>query len=197
MDDNVTFSDGVVSLRPFQKSDIDELTVAIRESIPELKPWMSWCHDDYSEDDTRNWIKSLPSGWAEGTQLSFVITDIHDGRLLGGCGLNHINPTYLFANLGYWVRTSRTGEGIASRAVRLLASFAFEQVKLVRVEIVVAVGNYPSLRVAGKVGARREGILRNRMLAGENIYDGVMHSLIPQDYGIELSKSAGGQRKSS
>ncbi len=194
MDDNVTLSDGVVSLRPFQMSDTDELAEAVRESIPELKPWMSWCHDDYSEDDTRNWIKSLPSGWADGTQFNFAITDIQDGRLLGGCGLNHINPTYRFANLGYWVRTSRTGEGIASRAVRLIASFAFEQVKLVRVEIVVAVENYPSLRVAGKVGARREGVLRNRMLVGENIYDGVMHSLIPQDYGIELSKSAGNQR---
>jgi len=194
MDDNVTLSDGVVALRPFQMSDTDEHTEAVRESIPELKPWMSWCHDDYSEDDTSNWIKSLPSGWAEGTSYNFAITDIQDGRLLGGCGLNHINPTYRFANLGYWVRTGRTGEGIASRAVRLIASFAFEQVKLVRVEIVVAVGNYPSLRVAGKVGARREGILRNRMLVGENIYDGVMLSLIPQDYGIELSKSVGIQR---
>ena len=194
MDDNVTLSDGVVSLRLYQMSDTDELTEAVRESIPELKPWMSWCHDDYSEDDTRNWIKSLPSGWAEGTLFNFAITDIQDGRLLGGCGLNHINPTYLFANLGYWVRTSRTGEGIASRAVRLIAGFAFEQVKLVRVEIVVAVGNYSSLRVAGKVGARQEGILRNRMLVGENIYDGVMHSLIPLDYGIELSTSADTQR---
>ncbi len=194
MDDNVTLSDGVISLRPFQMSDTDELTEAVRESIPELKPWMSWCHDDYSEDDTRNWIKSLPSGWAEGTQFNFAMMDTQDGLLLGGCGLNHINPTYRFANLGYWVRTSRTGEGIASRAVRLIASFAIEQVKLIRVEIVVAVENYPSLRVAGKVGARREGILRNRMLVGENIYDGVMHSLIPQDYGIELSKSTGIQR---
>ena len=193
MDDDVTLSDGVVSLRPFQMSDTDELTEAVRESIPELKPWMSWCHDDYSEDDTRNWIKSLPSGWVEGTQFSFAITDIQDGRLLGGCGLNHITPTYRFANLGTWVRTSRMREGIASRAVHLITSFAFEQVKLVRVEVVVAVGNYPSLRVAGKVGARREGVLRNRMLVGEIIYDGVMHSLIPQDYGIELSKSAGNQ----
>ncbi len=194
MDDNVTLSDGVVALRPFQMSVSDELTEAVRESIPELKPWMSWCHDDYSETDTRNWIKSLPSGWAEETQYNFAITDIQDGRLLGGCDLNYINPTYRFANLGYWVRTSRAGEGIASRAVRLIARFAFEQVKLIRVEIVVAVVNYPSLHVAGKVGARREGILRNRMLVGENIYDGVMHSLIPQDYGIELSTSAGIQR---
>ncbi len=78
--------------------------------------------------------------------------------------------------------------------MHLITSFAFEQVKLIRVELVVAVGNFPSLRVAGKVGAKREGVLRNRMLVGENIYAGVMHSLIPQDYGIELSKSAGGQR---
>ena len=73
MDDDVTLSDGVVSLRPFQMSDTDELTEAVRESIPELKPWMSWCHDDYSEDDTRNWIKSLPSGWVEGLNLVLLL----------------------------------------------------------------------------------------------------------------------------
>jgi RimJ/RimL family protein N-acetyltransferase len=87
--------------------------------------------------------------------------------------------------LGYWVRISRTRQGIASRVAVLLAHYAFEHLGLVRVEIVVAVGNRASQRVAQKVGAVREGILRNRMVVGENVYDAVMYSLIPQDLGME------------
>jgi RimJ/RimL family protein N-acetyltransferase len=56
---------------------------------------------------------------------------------------------------------------------------------LLRAEIVVAVGNTASLRAAEKSGARREGVLRNRITVGEKIFDAVMFSLTPQDFGIE------------
>ncbi|GAI78286.1 unnamed protein product, partial [marine sediment metagenome] len=82
-------------------------------------------------------------------------------------------------------RTDRTGQGIASRVVPLLTRYAFEHLGLKRVEIVVAVGNKASQRVAQKAGAVREGILRNRVVIGENVYDAVMHSLIPQDFDME------------
>ena len=57
-------------------------------------------------------------------------------------------------NLGYWVRTSRRGEGIAVRATKLAARYAFENVGLIRVEVVMAVDNSASRRVAEKSGAQ-------------------------------------------
>jgi len=54
----------------------------------------------------------------------------------------------------------------------------------VRVEIVVAVENRASLRVAEKVGATREGVLRNRMPVRDEICHAVMHSLVPEDLGL-------------
>ncbi|NIV38466.1 MAG: N-acetyltransferase, partial [Anaerolineae bacterium] len=62
-----------------------------------------------------------------------------------------------------------------------VAQFGFQQVGLRRVEIVVAVENWASRRVAQNAGAHFEGILRNRVrLAGDNV-DAAMHSLIPED----------------
>ena len=113
-----------------------------------------------------------------------MITDAQDGSLLGGCGLGNLIPTYHLANLGYWVRQSQRGKGIAPRAARLIARWGIERLHLLRAEIVVAVGNTASLRVAEKSGARREGVLRNRILVGSKVYDAVMHSLTPQDFGI-------------
>jgi RimJ/RimL family protein N-acetyltransferase len=82
------------------------------------------------------------------------------------------------------VRTSRHGEGIAGRAVKLAARFAFERVNLIRAEIVIAVGNETSKRVAEKIGAHDEGILLNRMVVGKEIYNAHMFSLLPSDFGL-------------
>ena len=100
---------------------------------------------------------------------------------MGGCGLNNIDNNNRVANLGYWVRSSRTGKGIASSVVGLLARFAFEELKLNRVEIIPAISNKASQRVAIKAGATKEGILRKRIVVGDKIYDGIMFSLIPGD----------------
>jgi RimJ/RimL family protein N-acetyltransferase len=145
---------------------------------------MSWAYDDYSINDTREFIRITGARWQESTLFAFVITDAQSGNILGGCSLSHIHPVYHLCNLGYWVRSSRRGQGIAGRAARLAASYAFEKVGLVRVEIVIAPENKASLRVAVKLGAHYEGVLRNRMVVGQTVYDAVMYSLIPQDFGL-------------
>ena len=59
--------------------------------------------------------------WQEGNEYAFAIVQAQDGQFLGGCGLNQINRVNRFANLGYWVRTSQAGHGVATVAARLLA----------------------------------------------------------------------------
>jgi len=98
--------------------------------------------------------------------------------------LSSLHPIYHFCNLGYWVRSACHGQGIAGRAAKLTARFAFEQLGLIRVEIVIAVGNHASLRVAQKIGAHEEGILLNRMVIGKAIHDAHMFSLLPTDFGL-------------
>jgi RimJ/RimL family protein N-acetyltransferase len=63
----------------------------------------------------------------------------------------------------------------------MAARFGFEQLGLQRIEIVAAVANVPSQRVAEKAGARREGILRNRLLIRGESLPAVLFSLVPED----------------
>jgi RimJ/RimL family protein N-acetyltransferase len=63
------------------------------------------------------------------------------------------------ADIGYWVRTSQTGLGLATAAVRLVARFGFEDLGLRRLEMLIATDNLASRRVAEKVGATFEGVL--------------------------------------
>ena len=170
-----------VLLRPYCPDDVQHLYEAACESVAELSPWLPWCHPGYRIEDSREWVERCAVRWDEGEAYNFAICDAQNGTYLGGCGLSITSPASGIANLGYWVRTGQTRQGVATAATRLLARFGFEELSLNRVEIVVAIENRVSLRVAEKAGATREGLLRNRLVDSEAAHDAVMHSFIPGD----------------
>jgi RimJ/RimL family protein N-acetyltransferase len=174
-------SEGPILLRTFSEADVNALFEAVRESIAEVSPWLPWCHQNYSIEETREFIGARELLSQGGEWYSFGIFESDGGNLLGGVGINFINRVHQMANLGYWVRTSAHGRGIATMATRLVAKFGFEELGLRRIEIVAAVGNLPSQRVAEKAGARREGVLRNRLLIRSESLDAVLFSLVPED----------------
>ena len=173
--------EGPILIRPFREEDAGALYEAVRESISEVSPWLPWCHRNYSIEESREFIGSREIASQGGEWYSFGIFETDGGRFLGGVGINFINRVHQMANLGYWVRTSAAGRGIATMATRLAAKFAFAQLGLQRIEIVAAIGNVPSQRVAEKAGARREGVLRNRLLINGESLDAVLFSLVPED----------------
>jgi ribosomal-protein-serine acetyltransferase len=175
----IELTDGNILLRPYRTSDVDKLFHAVRESIKEMGVWLPFAHENYTVKESKDWIKKRPKEWNKGIIYDFAIFDAQNGDLIGGCGLNEISEQNKKANLGYWVRTSYTGRGVAVTATKMLARWGFETLKLKRIEIYIAVDNKRSLRVAKKAGAKREGILRNRINIGDEMHDAVMHSLIP------------------
>lgn len=174
--------DQEIVLRPFRVEDANQLYQAVHESLKQLRPWMAWANESYTEATAREYITITRGRWEEHSLYAFAI--IQDDEILGGCTLSSIHSVYRYCNLGYWVRRSRHGRGIAGRAAKLAARFAFEQLGLVRVEIVVAVGNTASVRVAEKLGAHYEGVLLNRMIVGRSVHDAHMYSLLPSDFGL-------------
>jgi ribosomal-protein-serine acetyltransferase len=181
MQDQAIFSDEVVSIRPVRKEDEAPWLDMIHETLADLRPWMSFAQQPPTRQDVHEWLQAQPKSWENGTNYAFAIQEVPTGGLLGSCILNQIDPHNRLANMVYWVRSSRRGQGIAGRAARLLAEFGFRRLQLLRIEIVVAEQNTASLRVAEKTGAKREGLLRNRILVGEKVFNAVMHSLIPED----------------
>ncbi len=186
IDRDVELSDGQIVLRPPTPDDGDAFFEAVSASIPEISPWLAWCSPDYKIEDTRSWLIRQPDEWLVGSNYAFAVLDQGDGRLLGGCGLSQVDINFRMANLGYWVRSDHRGQGIATRATRLTARFGIEMLSLVRVEIIVSVHNTPSLRVAEKAGAHREGVLRNRLIIRDQVHDVVMHSLTPADFSLAM-----------
>jgi len=169
-----------VRIRRYQLDDAADLFEAARESVADVYPWLSWCHPDYSIEEAEEWVTFQAQAFERGAEYEFVITD-GTGRYLGGCGLNHVNINDRVANLGYWVRTGETGHGAAQQAVRNVVEFAFSKTNLERLEIVCAVENRASQRVAEKSGAVREGVARGRIYLHGKAHDAVVYSILRSD----------------
>jgi ribosomal-protein-serine acetyltransferase len=165
-------------LRPYSTGVEAELFAAAIASRESIERWMGWLHPGYELDDCKWWVESSIISWDVGSSFEFVIFDTVDGSAVGSCGLNAINRLDLVCNLGYWVNSEKRRLGAATQATQLIWQFGIEQAGLNRLEIVVARGNVASRRVAEKVGALYEGVLRDRLRVGERVFDAHMYACL-------------------
>jgi len=176
-----------ICIRPFVSGDAGALYEAARESIDDVWPWLEWCHPDYTIEESLAWIDFCTEARVAGDEFNFVIVN-DEGTVLGGCGLNRLQRAHRVANLGYWVRSSATGHGVATTAVRQLVEFAFTQTDMNRLEIVVSTRNVGSQRVAECAGACREVIARQRLVVHAEAHDAVQFSFVRSDFRADLER---------
>ena len=155
---------------------------AIESQGSEFTRWMPWCHENYTIEESRSFIKTLSENRENKTGFGFAIFDRKANEYIGDVALNNPDVPHKMFNLGYWIRVSRQNQGIASDATRLLAQAAFEDLDINRIEILAAIENIPSQKVAENAGAIREGIQRKRLLIGGRTHDAVIFSLIREDF---------------
>lgn len=175
-------SDETIAIRTYQPSDVHTYFEAARESIAEVSPHLPWLHQEYSIEETQMWIgKTVPKLWEQRREYHFVITEVATGSILGACGLDQVNWVDQTANLGYWVRTSRTREGVATAASKLLVRFGFEQLQLKRIDVVTSINNIPSARVAEKLNLSEKKSVKDRSSIEGGGSDTIVFSLFPQE----------------
>lgn len=170
------------TIRRYDAVDVPLLFEAARESWAEVSVWLPWCHRDYSMEESLEWVLRSGKQWDDGREFHFGIFHSPSGTFVGGVGLNEFRPEHRLANLGYWVRSPWVGRGVATAAAHLAAQFGFEELLLGRIEILAALGNMRSQRVALKLGALREGVLRNRLVVHGQAHDAVVFSLIGSEW---------------
>ena len=170
--------DGDLLLRPSVPEDAE----AIREvySEPDIRHWMGW--DDQPPDDAeaRANIERAARAWEERTWAVFRIVDAATGKVVGGVNLRM--GDHRMGEISYFLRASARGRGLATRAVRLVAAWAFDELGLERIELRVHPENEASQRVAERTGFTREGVERaSRAWPDGSRFDSVVYSLLPGD----------------
>lgn len=178
---DLELAEGPLLLRPWQPEDAPALHAAVQESLETVGRWLPWCHAGYDLREAQAWVRQCREGWANEEHFAFGVFACGTGSLLGSIGLNQRNRVHRSAALGYWVRQSHQGQGIARQAARLAARFGFEALGLVRIEIVALPDNQASRRVAEQAGARFEGIARHRLWVRDQPRDAAVYAVVPSD----------------
>ena len=95
--------------------------------------------------------------WQLGTGHGFGI--FVEGHLAGEINLSGVQRgAFQNAYVGYWIDEARAGQGYVPESLVVVARFAFEEVRLHRIQVAVIPRNRPSRRVVEKLGLREEGV---------------------------------------
>ena len=173
-------ANGIV-LRPLDDGDVPWITEACSDrEMSRYAPAMPY---PYSEADARGFLKHAKRSWADGSHAAFVIANGATGDGLGIIELHFTSNDPALAGVGFWLRREARGQGAATKALRLVARWAFEALGVERLHLTTAPENVASQRVAERAGFTREGLLRGWMPTANGRRDSLMYSLLPSDLG--------------
>jgi RimJ/RimL family protein N-acetyltransferase len=131
-------------------------------------------------DQAQGWIQARQDQWSAGSAYSFAaLTD--DGDVLGSVAVSGVERRHLTGWVSYWTTAAAQGRGVATAACRTLASWAFTDLGLFRLELGHRVNNPASCRVASRAGFVVEGLERQKLLYDGVRYDVELHARLATD----------------
>ena len=155
-------------IRCYDPADAPALKEAIDASLEHLRPWMPWAHGEpQTVEEKVALLRGFRGRFDLGEDFVYGVFAPEGGEVLGGTGL-HTRLGEGALEIGYWVRASRVGEGLATELSAALTKVAFEVCAIDRVEIRVDPANERSAAVPRKLGFREEATLRRRLPAGDD-----------------------------
>ena len=151
-------------LRPPRPGDGAQVFAAVTESIAELRRFpasMAWALAEPNLDASEAYCRQANANFALRKDLPYLLFERRSGDLFGASGLHRFDWAVPRFEIGYWCRSSRTGQGFVTEAVQALTAMAFDTLGARRVEIFTDDLNQPSWRVAERAGFMLEGVHRH------------------------------------
>jgi len=170
----VTLQRGALRLEPLVDADIPALVELANHNRDEL----IYLYGPLRPD----WYRLALADQDQGRAVVFTLRMA--GRIVGTTRFADFNPSLPAAELGWtWLDKAEHGSGLNTAIKYLLLKHAFEDWQLVRLQLKTAVSNLRSQRAIEKLGAQREGLLRNhRRLADGRLDDTALYSITGRDW---------------
>lgn len=176
-------------LRPFTEADTDAI-FALQSNPRVLRYWDAppWRERAQAE----RFIVRCQQMAQEGSGARLAIDRAGDGMFIGWCVLMNWDPTYRSAMLGYCLAEAAWGQGFATEAAGALLQWAFNTLKLNRVQSEADTRNTASDRVLAKLGFLREGTLRENCIVDGEISDSWIYGLLRREWEQQHLRPAAG-----
>ncbi|MFL0488442.1 MULTISPECIES: GNAT family N-acetyltransferase [Bacillus] len=137
-----------------------------------------------SVQDMQQYVQKAIKGYGRGTQIPFIVVDQQTNTIVGSTRLYNISVEDKTVELGQtWYHPSVQRTSINTECKYMLLQYAFEKLNMLRVQIKTDVRNEKAQRAIERLGAVKEGVLRNeRRLPSGHVRDAVVYSIIASEW---------------
>jgi RimJ/RimL family protein N-acetyltransferase len=177
----VTLEGKVVRLEPLALAHVEDMTKVARDE----HIWRYMLYGTIrSQADMRLWVEDMLERQKAGTDLPFAVIHLASGRVAGATRYLDIRPAHRSLEIGgTWYGTEFQHTAVNTECKYLLLTHAFETLGCIRVQFKADARNERSLRALERIGAVREGVLRNHMILADGSYrDSVYYSILDREW---------------
>jgi RimJ/RimL family protein N-acetyltransferase len=143
-----------------------------------------------TENDMRGWVREILGRAEKGTDLPFVAVHLASGRVAGATRYLNIMPNDRGLEVGgTWYGTEFQRTAVNSECKYLLLRHAFETLECIRVQLKTDLRNERSQKAIERIGAVKEGVLRNHMILPDGrIRHSVFYSILDTEWPVVKKK---------
>lgn len=178
----VTLQGKYIRLEPLSEAHVPGLAqIGIGQDF-----WQFMLYGDMNtEADMRNWVLDILEREKKGADLPFAVIHLESGRVAGATRYLNILPKDRGLEIGgTWYGPEFQRTAVNTECKYLLLGHAFETLNAIRVQIKTDSRNERSQRAIERLGAKREGVLRNHMILPDGyIRHSVFYSIIDSEWG--------------
>jgi N-acetyltransferase len=177
----ITLSGRFVRLEPLSLDHVPDLAQAAGDE----NIWRYMLYGTIrTEKQMLAWVQDLLNRQAHGSDLPFAVIHLATGKAVGATRYLDIRPADRGVEIGgtwYGVDYQRTAVNTESKY--LLLTHAFERLGCIRVQFKTDLRNERSQRAIERLGAVREGVLRNHMITPEGYFrHSVYYSILDTEW---------------
>ncbi|CAN5214759.1 GNAT family protein [soil metagenome] len=173
---------GEVELRVPEMANYRAWAALRLESRRFLVPWEpTWPPDDLTRSAFRSRVKRYVRDIENDEAYPFFIFRKGDGSLIGALTLSNVRRGVAqMASLGYWIGLPHIRQGYMAAAVEAVTPFAFEHLRLHRLEAACLPSNDASIALLRKCGFAEEGLARRYLKINGRWEDHLLFGLLAE-----------------
>jgi RimJ/RimL family protein N-acetyltransferase len=135
-------------------------------------------------DDMREWVQDILARAEKGTDVPFVAIHIDSGHVAGASRYLNIMPKDRGLEIGgTWYGPEYQRTVVNTECKYLLLKHAFEKLGCIRVQLKTDSRNERSQKAIERLGAVKEGVLRNHMILPDGYYrHSVYYSILDTEW---------------